>query len=344
MRLNAAALSARLEGGLDRAYLLFGFERLMIEEACDLLRQTARAQGVDEILSYTAGVDLDWQDLQNRTRSLSLFSNRQMIEVRLPTGKPGDVGSKALVSFLEEDHEDTILVVVAGRLEKRMQITRWFKILERVGTVVEAPPVPAKKLPQWIGQRLNDRDLQSESGVAERLAFFVEGNLLAAAQEIDKLALLLPADKVLTVQFLEKSITDHARFSVFHFVDACLGGNPERTLRVLGVLRREGAEPVLVIWSLAREVRQMAQMASELESGQSRQTVFRRYQVWSSRTACVGGALARHPASYWYRLLSRLATVDRVAKGRKADVGGAWGQLEQVALSVCGINTVPGFV
>ena len=245
MRLTPDSLPSRLEKGCDHAYLLFGPESLLVDEGCALLRQAARAQGVGEILRFTAGVDLDWQQLHESTRSLALFSSRRMIEVQLPTGKPGPMGAKTLVSLLEEDRDDIILAVVTGRIDKRAQAANWFKMLEKKGTVVEASAVPAGKLPRWIGARLLTKGLRPESGVAKRLAFYVEGNLRAAAQEIDKLALLLPPGQTLTDEILERSISDQARFSVYQFVDSCLQGVFQRALRMLTTLRHDGTEPVL---------------------------------------------------------------------------------------------------
>jgi DNA polymerase-3 subunit delta len=342
VRLTPATLLSHLEKGCDRAYLLFGPESLLVDEACARLRQVARTQGVDEILRFTAGVDLDWQQLYESTRSLALFASRRMIEIRLPTGKPGTTGAKTLISLLEENRDDMILLVVAGRIDKRTQAANWFKMLERTGAVVEAAAVPTGKLPRWIEARLLAQGLRPESGVAKRLAFYVEGNLRAAAQEIDKLALLLPPGQVLNVAMLERSISDQARFSVYQFVDSCLQGVFERALRILTTLRRDGTEPVLVIWALAREARQLAEMAAQIDGGQSRQTVFRRHQVWSTRSTCVGAALGRHKGTYWRYLLAHLAEIDQVAKGRSATVGSPWAHLERVVLSICGINTGSG--
>jgi DNA polymerase-3 subunit delta len=340
--LTPTALLSRLEKGCDRAYLLFGPESLLVDEGCAKLRQTARTEGVDEILRFTAGVDLDWQQLHESTRSLALFASRRMIEVRLPTGKPGTMGAKTLVSLLAEARDDIILVVVAGRIDRRTQAASWFKMLEKKGTVVEAAALPKGKLPRWIEARLLARGLRPETGVTKQLAFYVEGNLRAAAQEIDKLALLIPPDDVLTNEVLERSISDQARFSVYQFVDSCLQGVFERALRMLTTLRHDGTEPVLVIWALAREVRQLVEMAAQIDDGQSRQTVFQRHQVWSSRSACVRAALERHTGTYWCQLLAHLAEVDQAAKGRGTTVGSPWDQLERVALSICGINTGSG--
>jgi DNA polymerase-3 subunit delta len=338
MRLTPAALFSRLEKGCDRAYLLFGPELLLVEEARDRLCNAVRIHGVDEILRFTAGVDLDWQQFRESTRSLAMFATRRIIEIRLPTGKPGSVGSKMMVAFLEEDRDDIILVIVAGRIDKRTQTANWFKMLEQKGTIVEAAAISSGELPRWIEARLLARGLRSESGVAKRLAFYVEGNLGAAAQEVDKLALLVPTGEVLTNSILERSISDQARFNVYQFVDNCLQGVFVRALRVLTTLQNDGTEPTFVIWALARETRQLVEMAAEIDGGQSKQAVFRRHRVWSTRISCVSAALDRHTGNYWSHLLVHLAKVDQATKGRRATIGSPWDQLEQVALSVCGIN------
>jgi len=341
VRLTPPALLLRLEKKLDRVYLFFGTELVLIEEGSDKLRQVARGQGVDEIARFTSGIDLDWQRFLADTRSIAMFSNRRIIEIRLPTGKPGKDGSQALLSFLEEDREDIILVVLAGHIDKRSQTLSWFKELEKRGTVVEAGAIPAKKIPLWIENRLLSRGVRSEPGIANRLAFYVEGNLSAAVQEIEKLSLLVAKGEVLTVELLEQSICEQARFSVYQFVDSCLQGASGRALRILNVLRRDGAEPILVIWTLARETRQIVEMASEVQHGRSLPMVLKDHQVWSTRVACVRAAVERHSESYWQQLLRRLSEIDQSARGRFVAVGSSWDQLEGVALSICGITTGP---
>jgi len=329
-----------LRKGLARSYLLFGSEPLLLEEAADEIRQQVRSQGGTDVLRFTAGVDLDWSELMGNARALSLFVDRRLIEVRLPTGKPGETGSKALVEFLEHCGADTTLVVLAGRIDKRAQSTKWFKSIEQIGVVVEARSLSADQLPQWIQQRFRRLGINATPGAVERLAYFSEGNLMAAAQEIRKLAALLDEGAKLDEESLEALTEDQARFSVYNLVDAALGADPARALRILTVLRREGTEAVLVVWALAREARSMAAIAGALEAGKSRATVFRSHQVWRSRASCVDTALQRHPGDYWQGLLGCLSAVDRILKGRDTSTGDVWAELERVVLSVCGITTL----
>ena len=342
MRVNPSALAARLEKGLVGAYVLFGAEPLMLEEAADQIRVVARQAGVDEVRSLTAGIDLEWSELDGNARSLSLFSSRRLIEIRLPTGKPGDAGSKAMLTYLDEKVEDTILVVIAGRIDKRGQSSKWFKAMEKEGLVVEARALTRDQLPRWIEQRLNTQKIAATPGAVQRLAYYAEGNLMAAAQEISKLALILGTGATLDEKRLDELTQDQARFSVYNLVDTALSGDEIRALRILSVLRREGTESVLLLWAFAREVRTLEAISAALAGGESQAAVFQRHQVWRSRITCVKAALRRHPHDYWAALLSRLCQLDYVVKGRKSAAGNVWAELEQVLLSVCGINTVSG--
>ena len=340
MRVAPPALAAHLGKGLASSYLLFGSEPLLLEEAADQIRQQVRSHGVAEVLRFTAGVDLDWSELIASARSQSLFANHQLIEVRLPTGKPGEMGSKALLDFLQHCGTDTTLVLLTGRIDKRAQATKWFKGIEKKGVVVEARSLSADQLPEWIQQRFRGLGISVTRGAVDQLAYYAEGNLMAAAQEIRKLAVLLDESAELDEERLEALTEDQARFSVYNLVDAALGTDAGRALRILTALRREGTEAVLVVWALAREARSMAAIAKALQSGESRSAVFRSHQVWRSREACVNLALKHHPGSYWSSLLGCLSGVDRVLKGRGTSAGDSWVELERVVLSVCGITTL----
>ena len=338
MRISPSALASRLESQLDQRYLFFGSEFLLVCEASDQLRQSVRKNGVDDIIRLTAGIDLDWQQFLETSRSLGMFSTKRMIEIRLPTGKPGPEGAKALLTFLKEDHDDIIFVLLLGQIDKRTQTTMWFKEMEQKSTVVEAPTVPQRKLRGWIQERLLSKGLRADATVAEKLAFYVEGNLSAAAQEIEKLCLLLPNKEILTDELLEQCILEQATFSVYQLIDSCLQGTTDRVLRIINNLKRDGSEPILVIWALAREAREMLEMSSQVVQGQKIETVLKRHRVWSSRVRFVRQALERHSESYWQELLGRLSELDQISKGRRVEIGSIWNQLESVALSICGIS------
>jgi len=340
LRIAPPALTGRLGKGLDNVYLLFGTEPLLIEESADAIRAAARQHGVEEILRYTAGVDLDWQQISSTSRSLSLFASARLLEIRLPSGKPGDAGVRTLNDFLADNDPSTHLVLILGRVDKSTQSSKWFKALESHGIAVEARAVALAQLPGWIDQRLRAQGIKATRGAIERLAYYSEGNLLFAAQEISKLPLLLGSDRELDETLLDTLVSDQARFSVFALADAALAGNAPHALRMLYGLRREGSEAVLVSWALVRETRALYKMAIELAAGAKRQSLYQQHRVWRSRMPCISAALTRLDTAQWARVLHGLAIADQVLKGQRQVPGGVWAELERVVLLLCGINTL----
>ena len=337
MRIASNALSDQLEKGLSNTYLIFGAEPLLIEESADMIRRTARQQGIDEVLRFTAGVDLDWQQILDTGQSLSLFSTRRLLEIRLPTGKPGDAGAKALIEFIEKADPSDHLSIILGRVDKAVQSSKWFKTVESSGTSVEARAVTAQQLPAWISDRLRAHGVKATRGAIDRLAYYSEGNLLFAAQEINKLPLLL-GERELDESGLEVLVADQARFSVFALVDEALAGKAMTALRMLYGLQREGNEAILINWAIAREVRALYAMSKEMAAGADQRNVFQQFRVWRSRERYISAALKRLSSDALGQLLSQLAFTDRVIKGRTQTAGGAWAEVERAVLLLCGIT------
>ena len=339
MRVNLASLPASLERGMAPLYHLFGAEMLLIEEALDEIRRRARAQGYAERIRHTVEPGFDWNRLLAAGRSRSLFSDKQIIELRMPAGKPGAGGDKALMEYLASiSGNDTVLLLIGAALDKRAQNAPWFKAVEAAGVVVECPAVSTAKLPEWISGRMRARGLRFDFEAARRLSHFVEGNLLAAAQEIDLLALLSPREKI-TAETVENAIADHARFTVYALVDACLAGSVHRCTRILQGLRRNQVEPVLILWALTREIRTLCHLSAGQAAGANLRELLRRHGVWSSRAELVGSALRRLPAGQCRNLLRRLARADLMLKGRSPMVrANIWEEIESIGLRICGVR------
>jgi len=339
MRIQLNSLSARLDKGLAPLYHLFGGETLLVEEALDQIRRQARAQGYGERIRYTLEPGFDWRQVTASARSMSLFAEKKVIELRIPTGKPGDAGARTLIDYADSiDGADTVLVIISGGADKSAQKTKWFKAVEAAGVAVECPAVTAQRLPQWVVQRMRGKGLQFDSDAAKRLSVLVEGNLLAAAQAIDLLA-LLSAETTITVEAVESAIADHARFNSFEFVDACLAGAPQRCTRILQSLRRNQAEPVLILWALTREVRTLCHLSAGLARGKKQQTLFHTHRVWSSRTNLINTALKRLSAARCHNLLRQLAAADLMLKGRAPmQRQNIWEEIESIGLGVCGVE------
>lgn len=276
----------------------------------------------------------DWGSLTATAQSMSLFARRRLLDLRLPAGKPGDAGSQAIVQICESGSEDTALMIVCGRLEARTRQVKWFKAVERAGLVIEHKQVPAAQLPAWVSARAKARGLDLDSDAVTLLAHYVEGNLLAAAQEIDKLILLRRGEGTVGYDEVSTSITENARFSIFVLTDHCMAGNTRQALRCLRGLRQEGVEPVLITWALAKQVRTLYRVAAGLEAGQQQAQLFKSLRVWYKQVPLTTAALARHRNDDWARLLGQMAHLDRVVKGRAE--GDAWHALEQACLLFCG--------
>lgn len=339
MRLSYTSFPQQLKQGLTPIYLLFGSETLLVEELLDLLRQQARAEGFTERLRYSVETGFDWNQLFEGGQSMSLFSEKKLIELRIPTGKPGDAGAKALVEYAETSKSpDTTLVVIAGGIEKRAQNSKWFKSLESQAVTTECPTIGPDKLSDWIGHRMQSQGLAFEPDVVPRLAHFVEGNLLAAAQEINLLALLANGEKI-TLGLVESSIADHARFNAFNFVDACLAGTAHRATRILQSLKQEQVEPILILWSLTRETRTLCRLAALQEQGGNPRSQFQRLGVWGARTGVVSAALRRLSLGQCQKLLRRLARADLQLKGRTPlQRKNIWEEIESIGLGLCGLR------
>ncbi len=333
MQLRPEQLSAHLEKSLAPVYLIHGEELLIVQEAADAIRASARAQGYSEREVFNVEKGFDWDQLLEAGNSLSLFAEKRILEVRIPTGKPGDAGGKALRAYAERPAEDILLMVICGKLETAQRKAKWVTDLDDAGVSITCWGVDARQLPNWISQRMQQVGLKPSAGAVQLLAERVEGNLLAAAQEIDKLV-LLHGTGTLDEQAIASAVSDSARFDVFGLVDSALEGHSARCMRMLDGLRAEGVEPVVISWALARELRSLAQMAWGMAQGDTAAAVMNRYKVWRNRQPLVGKALRRYKLAAWQLLLGKCAEIDRIVKGQAP--GNAWDELVQLCLGLSG--------
>lgn len=333
MRLKPEQLTGHLQRTLAPVYLVSGDEPLQVDESCAAIRAEVHTQGYTEREVLTAGKDFDWNALWQAAHSLSLFAARRLIELRLPTGKPGDAGSAALVEYASRLPADTVLLVITAKLDAQTQKGKWFGALEQAGVVIQIWPVETKALPGWIGRRLAARGMQASPELCGLLAERAEGNLLAATQDIEKLYLLYGAGKLDMVQ-AAAAVADSARFDIYDLVDAAASGDVARASRIVNGLREEGVEPVLVLWALARELRSLAGMAYESEHGARAEQIYAKYKIWEKRKPIVHRALQRHKTHVWHGLLRRAARTDRVIKGFAS--GNAWDELSALSLAMAG--------
>lgn len=330
MRLYPEKLAAHLKQQCLPVYLVTGDETLLVQECADLVRAAAREAGCTdrEILDAGAG-GFDWQSLPNCATEMSLFGDRKLIELRLPSGKPGAEGGKAIAEYLERSGGEDVLLVVSGKIDRQSQNSKWFKSLDKAGAWVQLWPVTPEELPRWLRQRLGAAGLKADDDALELLAERVEGNLLAAVQEVEKLKLLAP-DRHVTAETVTSAVLDNARFNLFGMADAALGGDAAGSLRMLHGLRGEGTEASVALWALAREVRSLYTIQLDCEGGRNTQQAMQAHRVWKNRVPLVQSALGRHNLRSLAALLQLAADVDGAIKGYAP--GRPWDLLDQLAL------------
>lgn len=342
MRIKAEQLDAHLaraaEKGLAPVYVVSGDEPLLNDEAAASIRAALRRAGVSERQAFQVEGGFDWGQWLAGFDSLSLFAAQRLVELRLTTGKPGAEGARALETWCARPPVDTWLLILLPRLDRATQSAKWFTALENAGVVVTPQPPSIAELPAWIGARLARHGLKADRATLAFLAERVEGNLLAAHQEVEKLALLLPPGPV-RLDDVRAAVLDVARFDASQLPEALLQGDGLRLLRILRGLREEGETPLLALWVLTQELRTLYRLALALRGGETLAQAMRRLKLWESRQPLIAQALRRLDADSLARALLTAAEIDRAAKGLARE--DAWGQLERLALGLTGMS-VPG--
>jgi DNA polymerase-3 subunit delta len=335
MKLAANQLSSHLKQQLAPVYLVSGDEPLLVQEAADHIRTAAQKKGYDECLRFTVDNSFDWSLFCEASVSDSLFSNQQMIVLRLTSTKFGDVGRKVLQTYLEKPSTEKILLLIADKLDAATQKTVWFKALDKVGVFLPIWPMQPAQLPGWISQRLQQQGLSADTQAVSLLADLTEGNLLSTAQMIERLSLLYPNTRI-TIEQVSEVGTDSARFNIFDLVDKILAGNALPILRVLNVLQEEGVEPILILWAITKEVRELAKMMQAMRSGQAMSQVLAAYRVWEKRKPLVSRTLNAHSAKTLDDALKMAAHIDLLIKGLAK--GSVWDRLTDLALAGAGLR------
>lgn len=329
MRIKAEQLAGHLKQGLAPLYLVFGDEPLLAQEAADAIRAAARREGYGERELFTVESGFNWQNLLASGSNLSLFAERRIAELRMPTGKPGVEGSKAIEQYCSSLPPDTLTLVICPKLDKTQQNGKWFKALESAGVVVQVFPVERPRLADWIAGRLAAQNQRAERDALQFLADRVEGNLLAAHQEIRKLGLLYP-EGTLTFAEVKEAVLDVSRYDVFNLAEAMLAGETVRYARVLEGLRGEGVAPTLALWALTQEIRTLARLALGQSRGISLAQGMRDARIWESRQGLIERALRRMSGGKLVAAVKHAARLDRTIKGLER--GDVWDELLQLGL------------
>jgi DNA polymerase III subunit delta len=335
MKLRADQLEKTLRNGLAPFYLLSGDEPLQLGEAADAIRTAAKKSGYSHREIFDVGTGFDWNVLLQAVDSPSLFADRRILDLRLESGSPGRDGAKALLAITERPPSDAVVLISAGKLAAGAQKTCWFQALDRQGVVIQVWPLQGEQLLQWLERRLRSKGIRTDPAGVRLLATRVEGNLLAAAQEIEKLY-VLQGPSTVDADTIADVVTDSARFDVFDLVDNALQGHLVSTDRMLGRIRAEGIAPAIVLWALTREIRILEQVAFGKSNGTSLNAAMRQTNVWEKRKPLITRAINRLSLTEISRLLVECVQADKIIKGLSQ--GDPWIALLQVSEGLAGIR------
>ncbi len=329
MRIKPGQLNAELKKGLKPIYVITGDEPLQLGEMADTIRKAARLAGYDNREVITVDADFEWHQLAFIADAMSIFADKKVIDLRLPSGTPGIDGAKALIAYCERLQEDNLLLITAGKLASASLKTRWFEALDKRGIVIQVWPLDGQDLVNWLQQRLQQRGLSADTDGLRLLASRVEGNLLAAAQEIEKLYVLYGAGR-LSLQQILAVVADNSRYDVFKLIDSVLSDKEDRIVKILLGLRGEGVAAPIVLWALTREARSLIKIKWAIAGGQSRDFVYKNNQVWDKRKQLVSHVLNRLSDKELTGILVLGAKADRQIKGQQS--GDAWETLREICL------------
>lgn len=329
MQISSEDLARHFGSPLKPLYVIHGDAPLLAIEAADMLRSNAREAGYSEREVLIVEQHFKWEALREAAQSLSLFASRKIIDLRIPSGKPGVEGGQALQDYAARLPADVLTLVILPKLEGAALKSQWFTALAREGVVITADDVPRSALPRWIAGRLQRQSQSAAPDTLEFLADRCEGNLLAAFQEISKLALLYPAGEV-SFEQVKDAVMDVARYDIFKLSEAMLGGNAARFAHILDGLRAEGTATPLVLWALSEDVRTLGRVLRNLQLGSQLANALRDARVWGPRQQLIGAAARRCRPPMVERAILHAARVDKIIKGLRP--GDAWDELLQLGL------------
>ncbi len=331
MKIQANQLSSHLLKSLAPCYLVTGDEFLLVDEALDTIRSAARKRGFTSRELHVATTGFDWNGLTASTGNYSLFAEQRIVELRLPTGKPGAAGSAAIIELVEQSGPELLFIVTGPKLDKSGGASKWAKSIEQKGVSLPLWPIGVRELPGWIANRMRAAGLQPDRDAVTLIADRVEGNLLAARQEIEKLRLILGEGKV-SAEAVNDAVANSSRYDVYKLTDAALAGDANRSVKILGGLRAEGVEPVIVMWALTRELRTLATLDDVIRQGGELGGAMQKSGVWSNRQGLVRSCISRHQHGDFHKMLKATGRADAAAKGQRA--GNPWHMATDVVVSL----------
>lgn len=331
MKLTYFQVEQHLKSKLAPIYIVSGDEILLKQDVIQSLRKAAKASGFTERTRITPEAGFDWEELYNTLYANSMLAEKRIIELDFRDSTPNKTASPILQAYAEHVVNDNLLIIDIGKIDDKIARSAWYKALEKVGMVIAIWPIPREQLPQWIMNRAKKYKLQLQPDAVNLLADYIEGNLVAAAQAIEKVY-LLQHDGLITSEIIETILMDESRFTVFDFIEHLIAGNKEKALHILNVLKEDGTEAVLVLWAITRELRMLAEMAQQLKQGSSHETLFQKHRIFAKRQMVIRKFLNTFSAETCLDKLSQTLHIDRIIKG--AARGNVWNGLEMFCLGL----------
>lgn len=336
MKINSKQLSHYLQPPLAAIYLISGDEPLLMQEACDAVRTAVKKAGYLERQCFSIEANFDWHTLVNQVNTLSLFSQKRFVEIAIEHSKLSESGSKTLQNIASAPPTDVIILIKTAKLAASIQSTAWYKAIEKKAICLSVWPLSQQELRAWVKQRLQSAQLATTAETIELIASSCEGNLLAAKQTIEKLQLISIAGN-LSYADVVAAITDHAHFSIFDLTDAILAGKAEQVVKIIEVLQAEGVEPILVLWAITKELRQLIKIASE-QKNNTIDALLQKYYIRESQKPVIKRCLQRHTVENLQRFLQQGLIIDQAIKGIRCN--SVWDELLRLSLELCGINVI----
>lgn len=332
-KINPDQLETALKRGLLPVYLVSGDEPLLVQEASDRIRAAARGADFNDRELYHVDPGFDWGQISMSVNSMGLFAERKLLELRMRSAKPGDAGVDVLKRWCSAPTDDRILLLITPKLDRNTQKSAWVKAIEATGAVIPVWPINEQQLLRWLTQRMQQAGIKADRSAMELLARRVEGNLLAATQEIEKLKLINDGSTI-DAAAMATAVAESARYDVFTLVDKALAGNPRGTARTLQGLRGEGIDATLVLWAVSRELRTLDNLQQAMHQGQTLEAIARQHGIFDFRLPLIRNALQRLQPTQLRFLLRLCAQVDRSIKGMAAD--NPWSGLLEICLRLSG--------
>lgn len=341
MKISYQQLSLHLKQNLAPIYLIAGDEYFLVQEAIEQIKHAAIKKEFTAREKFFIEPGFNWQNFLSSVDNLSLLNEPTIIELKFTNSKLGDEGTKILLNYATKPAKDKILIIVMPKLDAAVQKTKWFKAIETNAVVIQVWPLESAQLPQWIANRLKQYNLSVDPAGIKILADYVEGNLLAAAQEIEKLSLLFFQEKnngtmiTITTEQVIAAIVDNARFNVFDLVDQALIGDGKRVVRILNGLKDEDLEPVLILWAIARELRSLIALKKAMQKNNNFEEAANSFYINFKRKSIIKNALQKHALQNLERILQQTCEIDLIIKGIES--GNVWLELQKICLNLANV-------